>query len=101
MFDDTLYEMRLVVTVNCAVVWPEDIITTTGTLVSAESVEMFTAIPPAGAGFINVTVPVVVLPPTIVVGRSVKVLMVYGETIVSLGRQCYRGGTLSYCVERT
>ena len=61
-------------TVNAALVAPAAIVTLAGTLAAVVLLlESATCAPPAGAGPLNVTVPVDELPPTTLVGFSVSV----------------------------
>jgi hypothetical protein len=67
-------ETALVATVNAALVAPAAIVTLAGTLATVVLLlESATCAPPAGAGPLNVTVPVDELPPTTLVGFSVSV----------------------------
>src|SRR5258708_27535831 len=67
-------ETALVATVNAALVAPAAIVTLAGTLAAVVLLlESATCAPPAGAGPLNVTVPVDEPPPTTLVGFSVSV----------------------------
>jgi hypothetical protein len=65
VLDDT---EELVVTVNVAVVAPWGTITEDGVLAAELSSDNVTVVPPAGAGPVSVTVPVVELPAVTLVG---------------------------------
>jgi len=78
----TLDETVLVVTVNVAVVAFAATVTEAGTCAAALLLDSVTTVPPAGAAELNVTVPVdVALPPTTLVGFSVKPVTVRGFTV--------------------
>ena len=64
----------LVVTVKVRLVAPAATVTLAGTLAAAESSDRDTTVPPDGAAALIVTVAVEELPPTVVVGLSVRAL---------------------------
>src|SRR5258707_15107130 len=67
-------ETALVATVNAALLAPAAIVTLAGTLAAVVLLlESATCAPPAGAGALNVNVPLHELPPTPLVGFSVSV----------------------------
>jgi hypothetical protein len=66
----------LVVTVKVRLVVPAATVTLAGTLADGESSDRDTRVPPDGAAALSLTVPVEELPPTMVVGLSVRALSV-------------------------
>ena len=61
-----------VVTVKFALVAPAGTVTVAGVVAAIELLESVTAVPPEGAALVNVTVPVVGLPLTTLVGLTVR-----------------------------
>jgi hypothetical protein len=81
MLAEVVVPTALVATVNVPVVDPAPIVTLAGTTAAALLLDSATAAPPAGAGSVNVTVPVEALPPMTELGfkemvASAGVLMV-------------------------
>jgi hypothetical protein len=67
-----------VVTAKLPVVWPAAIVMLAGTVAAAELLPRFTRTPPAGAGALRVTVPVLGEPPVTLVGESERLPMLPG-----------------------
>jgi hypothetical protein len=77
LMDAIVCEATVVVfTVKLPVVWPAAMIMLAGTVADAEPLPRVTETPPAGAGALRVTVPVLLEPPVTVVGESEMLPMV-------------------------
>ena len=71
-----------VVTANVAVVFPAATVTVPGTVAAAVSLlDSTTAAPPAGAGAVNATVPVALVPPVTVPGLTLTELRAAGTAV--------------------
>ena len=68
MVEDVFAPTDEVVTVKSAVMAPAGTVTVSGTVADSLSLESDTTAPPAGAGLLNVMVPVEALPPETVAG---------------------------------